>query len=138
MGWIEKYESSDLNFVVGKKTLWQHSKRTCHITFPTLRDFEEIKLRDDNILSKKLKNAYPIHKTGYIMRTHMGKFLDDVVGAGILFVGDSSGNSGTIHGMISGYYAGKTAAKAFLSFFDRMLSSLNLISSKSLRVGKVI
>lgn len=110
-GWIEKFESSDPTFV-GWKTLWQYSENTSSITFPTFKDFEAIKLRDDNILSKKLKNAFAVQKNGYMMRQHMGKFLEKVVDAGIIYVGDASGNSGTIHGMISGYYAGKIAARA--------------------------
>ena len=42
----------------------------------------------------------------------MGKFLDEVAGDGIVYIGDASGNSGTIHSMISGYYAGKVAVRA--------------------------
>ena len=45
-------------------------------------------------------------------RYYMGKFLDEVVGDGIVFIGDASGNSGTIHSMIQGYYAGKIAVRA--------------------------
>ena len=112
-GWIEVFETPDPTFVGRKSiTLWQHSKSKTYTTFPTVKDFESIKLKDDNFLSKKLKNAFPVQKVGYMNRYYMGKFLDEVVGDGIVFIGDASGNSGTIHSMIQGYYAGKIAVRA--------------------------
>jgi len=112
-GWIEIFETSDLTFF-GRKNLqlWQHSKSKAYTSFPTIEDFESIKSRDDNFLSKKFKNAFPVQKSGYMNRYYMGKFLDEVVGDGIVFIGDASGNSGTIHSMIQGYYAGKIAVRA--------------------------
>jgi len=109
-GWIEIFETSDRT--LGRRTLWHHSQSKTYTTFTTIEDFESIKLRDDNILSKKLKRAFPVQIVGYMNRNYMGKFLDEVVGTGILFAGDASGNSGTIHGMISGQYAGEVAVRA--------------------------
>lgn len=111
-GWIEIFEASDPTLVGRRTTLWHHSQSKTYTTFATVDDFESVKSRDDNMLSKKLKKAFPVQKVGYMNRNYMGKFLDEVVGAGIVFVGDASGNSGTIHSMISGYYAGKVAVRA--------------------------
>jgi len=110
-GWIEIFETPDPEFI-RRTTLWHYSISKTMTTFATLDDFESFKLRDDNFLSKKIKRAFPVQIVGYMNRNYMGKFLDEVVGKGILFVGDASGNSGTIHGMISGYYAGEVAARA--------------------------
>ena len=66
----------------------------------------------------------------------MGKYFDKVVDAGIIFVGDASGSSGIIHGMISGYYAGMVAAKSVnendpskLFEYDKILKESDIYKS---------
>jgi len=135
-GWIELLEGTIGKLGPRTPTFWQHSESACYMTFSSMDEFYSLKSRDDNIISKRLKDAFPVQRSGYIQRHHMGKYFDKVVEAGIIFVGDASGSSGIIHGMISGHYAGMVAAKAVnendpskLFEYDKILKESDIYKS---------
>lgn len=111
-GMIEHFLSSDplLNY----KAFWPHHNGTCILSFPTAEAFREVKKRTDNMVSRKIKNAYPLEIAGYGRATSgkYGQYYDKMVRDNILFVGDASGGAGNIHGMIQGKFAGAVAASA--------------------------
>ncbi len=109
-GIIEGYVSNDP--VLEGRNLWIHSKEICLLTISNLHLFNEIKERDDNLLSRKIKDAQVIQMGACRVRLDAGRFCERVVDQGLLFVGDASGCHGIIHGMISGHYGAMAAVKA--------------------------
>ena len=71
-----------------------------------------MKSRTDNLLSLKLSRSYPIYISSFRNRKRMGLYYSRVALPGLLFVGEASGCSGIVHGMISGYYAAQAATMA--------------------------
>lgn len=111
-GIVEHFLSSDP--LLNNKTFWTHRTGTCILSFPTVAAFHEVKERTDNMVSRKIKNAYPVEVVGY-GRVSSGKYAQyfkRMVMGNILFVGDASGGAGNIHGMIQGHFAGQIAASA--------------------------
>jgi digeranylgeranylglycerophospholipid reductase len=111
-GIIEHFLSSDplLNY----KCFFTHHKGLCFLGFPSLAAFHELKKREDNIISRKIKNASALEVSGYGRASSgkYGKYFKSMVKDNILFVGDASGGAGNIHGMIQGQFAGTVAAFA--------------------------
>jgi digeranylgeranylglycerophospholipid reductase len=111
-GIIEHFLSSDplLNY----KCFFTHHEGACFFGAPTDAAFHELKEREDNVVSRKIKNAYPLEASGYA-RARSGKYamhFEKIVQDNLLFVGDASGGAGNIHGMIQGQFAGNVAAFA--------------------------
>lgn len=97
------------------RTIWPHADSSCFISFPSMNAFKR-RQRQGDMLSKKIENARTLQVLGYESRHNdYGKFLDKMVKEGVIFVGDATGSQGIIHGMISGYYAGKVAAESIQS-----------------------
>lgn len=111
-GIIEHFLSSDplLNYIC---FFTQHNG-TSHFGVPNSAAFLEIKERGDNIISRKIKNAYPLEINGFTVAISgkSGKYFKNMVKNNIIFVGDASGGSGNIHAMIQGHFAGSVAASA--------------------------
>ncbi len=111
-GAIEHFLSSDptLNY----KCFWAHGNRLCFFGSPSAAAFSELKKRDDNIVSRKIRNAYPLEISGFAraLSGKYGKYFSKMVKQNIMFVGDASGGAGNIHGMIQGSFAGTVAASA--------------------------
>jgi len=111
-GIIELFLSPDplLNY----KCFFTHGEGVCFLGFPSSAAFYELKEREDNIVSHKIKNAYPIEVSGYsrVSSGKYGKYFKNMVRDNIIFVGDASGGAGNIHGMIQGHFAGTVAASA--------------------------
>ena len=113
-GIIEHFLSSDplLNY----RCFFAHRKGACFFDAPSFAKFHELKEREDNVISRKIKNAYPLEISGYGYATassgKYGKYFENIVRDNIIFVGDASGGAGNIHGMIQGYFAGTVAASA--------------------------
>ncbi len=111
-GIIEHFLSSDplLNY----KCFWTHRKGVCFFGSPSSAAFHELKEREDNLVSRKIKNAYPLEISGYAVATSgkYGEYSKNLVKDNIMFVGDASGGAGNIHGMIQGQFAGTVAASA--------------------------
>ncbi|MFC1903221.1 NAD(P)/FAD-dependent oxidoreductase, partial [Chloroflexota bacterium] len=86
----------------------------CFVGFPSSAAFYELKGREDNIVSHKIKNAYPLEVVGYarVPSGKYGEYFKNIVRNNIIFVGDASGGAGNIHGMIQGHFAGTVAASA--------------------------
>jgi flavin-dependent dehydrogenase len=111
-GIVEHFLSPDplLNY----KTFFTHRNGLSFVGFPSYAAFYELKERGDNIVSRKLKNAYALEVNGF-SRTSSGKYAQyfkNMVKGNVLFVGDASGGAGNIHGMIQGHFAGTVAASA--------------------------
>ncbi|MFB3885076.1 MAG: NAD(P)/FAD-dependent oxidoreductase [Thermodesulfobacteriota bacterium] len=111
-GIIEHFLSSDplLNY----KCFFTHRTGLCFLGAPSDRAFLELREREDNRVSRKIKNAYPVEVTGFA-RGRSGKYakyFGKIVKDNVLFVGDASGGAGNIHGMIQGRFAGNVAASA--------------------------
>jgi len=111
-GIIEHFLSSDplLNY----KCFFTHREGLCFLGAPSDRAFLELREREDNRVSRKIKNAYPLEVSGF-GRARSGKYakyFEKIVRDNVLFVGDASGGAGNIHGMIQGHFAGNVAASA--------------------------
>ena len=110
-GIIEHFLSSDplLNY----KCFFTH-QGPCFLGIPSPAAFDELKKREDNVVSRKIKNAYPLEISGYARASSgkYGEYFKNMVRDNILFVGDASGGAGNIHGMIQGQLAGTVAASA--------------------------
>ncbi len=111
-GIIEHFLSDDP--VLNYKSFWTQNNRTCAMTFSSAAVMRSVKERTDNMVSHKLKNAYPIEAVGFgrVSSGKYGQYYKKMVVDNILFVGDASGGSGNIHGMIQGHLAGAIAASA--------------------------
>lgn len=109
-GEIETYESDDRT--LHGRAFYPHGWGITLSAFSSIKAFQDLRARRDNLLSKKLAVSYPVYMGGYPMRRKMGYYYDCMVKDGVSFVGDACGCSGIIHGMITGYYAVQAAKKA--------------------------
>lgn len=130
-GIIEHFLSADpsLNY----KCFFTQHDGLCIVGSQTLEKFYEFKKRSDNVVSLKIRDAYPIEVSGYT-RGRSGKYAEyfkKIVKDNILFIGDASGGAGNIHGMIQGQFAGTVAASAIHDHDiseDRLLEYQDLVS----------
>ncbi|MFH1489889.1 MAG: NAD(P)/FAD-dependent oxidoreductase [Pseudomonadota bacterium] len=109
-GTIECYVGPDR--ALSGRSLWPRSERSCMIAVPNINEFRELQARDDNVLSRRIKDAQVVRVEGFFCRVNVGRFCERVSKKGILFVGDASGNHGIIHGMISACYGANAAVSA--------------------------
>jgi flavin-dependent dehydrogenase len=133
-GVIEHFLSSEP--VLNYRTFFTHRNGLCFLGIPTFSAFHELKQRGDNMVSRKIKDAYPIEVTGH-SRTSSGKYgryFERIVSDNVIFVGDASGGAGNIHGMIQAQWAAKVAAAAIR---DREMSRQRL-SEYEERVFRVL
>ena len=111
-GIVEHFLSSDplLNY----RCFWAHGNGLCYLSFPVSTAFHELRERRDNVIFRKIKNAYPLEISGYASASSGkgGEYFKNIVRDNIIFVGDASGGGGNIHGMIQGHFAGTVAASA--------------------------
>jgi len=111
-GIIEHFLSPDP--LLDYRCFFTHRRGLCFLSFPSSETFYEMKKRGDNIVSRKIKNAYPVEMSafGRVTSGKYGKYFNKMVKDNVLFVGDASGGAGNIHGMIQGQFAGRIAASA--------------------------
>jgi digeranylgeranylglycerophospholipid reductase len=111
-GIIEHFVSSDslLNY----RVFFTHGNGQSFFGVPYSAAFDELKGRDDNVISRKIKNAFPLEICGHSRANYgkYGQYFDNMVKHNLIFIGDASGGSGNIHGMIQGHFAGTVAASA--------------------------
>jgi digeranylgeranylglycerophospholipid reductase len=111
-GIIELFLSSDplLNY----KCFFSHRNGESFLGVPSIGAFYELKERRDNVVSRKIQNAYALEMSGFARSSagKYGEYFKKMVRDNILFIGDASGGSGNIHGMIQGKFAGAVAASA--------------------------
>ena len=111
-GVIEHFLSSDplLNY----RCFWTHHKSVSFFGVQSSTAFYELKERGDNVISRKLKDAYPLEVSGHARGSSgkYAKYFENMVRDNVIFVGDASGGAGNIHGMIQGQFAGTVAAFA--------------------------
>lgn len=111
-GIVEVFLSSDP--ILNYRGLFTHREDACFFSVPSYAAFQELKERLDNVISSKIKYAYPLEISGYGL-SHSGKYgkyFAKIIKGNMIFVGDASGGSGCIHGMIQGKFAGKVAYSA--------------------------
>lgn len=111
-GVVEHFLSSDPT--LNNRTFFAHRDGQTYFSGMSDASFRELKDRQDNAVSGKIKNAYPVEASGFgRSRTgKYGKYFDKIVKDNIFFVGDASGGAGNIHGMIQGKMAGIVASAA--------------------------
>ncbi len=111
-GIIEHFLSSDP--ILNYRCFWPHRNGVCFFENPSSTAFHELRERQNNIVSRKIQNAYPLEISGFAAATSgkSGEYFENIVKDNIIFVGDASGGSGNIHGMIQGHFAGTVAASA--------------------------
>ena len=111
-GVIEHFLSSDplLNY----RCFWPHQRGVCFLGVPSSAEFYELKKREDNAVSLKIKNAYALEASGYarVYSGKYGEYFKTIVKGNTIFIGDASGGAGNIHAMIQGKFAGSVAASA--------------------------
>jgi digeranylgeranylglycerophospholipid reductase len=111
-GIIEHFVSPEplLNY----RCFFTHTKNVSYFSVPPYATLDDLKKRQDNAVSRKIKNAFPIEVCGFT-RIFSGKdasYFKKIVAGNVMFVGDASGGSGNVHGMIQGQFAGTVAAFA--------------------------
>jgi flavin-dependent dehydrogenase len=109
-GVVEIYKSNDP--ALGGRSLWPHAAGITLASFSSVEAYDNIRSRTDNALSLKLSRSYPIYISSFRNRKRMGFLYDRVALPGLLFVGEASGSSGIVHGMMSGFYAVQAAGAA--------------------------
>ncbi len=112
-GVVEHFVSSDPQ--LDYRTFWPHRRGICYLGVSSLAAYQKLKEREDNEVSRKIKNAYSLEENGYaarVSRQRGNKYLPGIVRDNLMFIGDASGGSGNLHGMIQGQFAGKVAANA--------------------------
>jgi flavin-dependent dehydrogenase len=111
-GIIEHFLSSEP--FLDYKCFFTHSEGECYFSTSSYAAFRELKEREDNAVSRKIKNAYALEVSGFARASSgkYGKYFEKMVKNNIMFVGDASGGAGNIHGMIQGQFAGTVAASA--------------------------
>jgi flavin-dependent dehydrogenase len=111
-GIIEHFLSPDpsLNY----KCFFTQGNGISFLSFATAAAFREMKERGDNVVSRKIKNAYPLEMSGFSRASSgkYGQYFEKIIRDNVIFVGDASGGAGNIHGMIQGQFAGAVAASA--------------------------
>lgn len=111
-GIIEHFVSSnpELNY----RCLWPHSKSVCYFTLPVSMTLMEMAQRQDNVISPRIKDACALEMSGYgrAAAGKYGQYFKTMVRDNVMFVGEASGGSGNIHGMIQGKFAAQVAAAA--------------------------
>jgi hypothetical protein len=101
-GVIEHFVSPEpsLNYM----TFFTHGNGLSFIVAGSDKEFRELMQRDDNVVSRKIKNAWPVEVSGFVRMTS-GKhatYFESIAKDNVMFVGDASGGAGNIHGMIRG------------------------------------
>lgn len=111
-GVIEHFLSTDP--LLNNRTFFAHRDGQTYFSGSSDASLQELKERLDNVVSRKIKNAYPVEASGFgrAQTGKYGKYFEKIVKDNILFVGDASGGAGNIHGMIQGKIAGTVAAAA--------------------------
>ena len=111
-GVIEHFLSSDplLNY----RCFWTHHKSVSFFGVQSSTAFYELKERGDNVISRKLKDAYPLEVSGHARGSSgkYAKYFENMVRDNVIFVRVASGGAGNIHGMIQGKFAGTVEASA--------------------------
>lgn len=109
-GVVEIYDSSDPS--IAGRSLWPHGGGITLASFSSVEAYSDMASRTDNKLSLKIAHSSPIYISSFLNRKKMGFFYSRVALPGLLFVGEASGCSGIVHGMMTGYYAALAAGMA--------------------------
>jgi digeranylgeranylglycerophospholipid reductase len=88
---------------------------TCISDFPSLEALELCR-QGDRVISDKIGHAVPVRITGWAHPLYLGKPLIQKVKQGLLLAGSAAGYNGILTCLLSGQYAGKTAAEAVKEF----------------------
>ena len=83
----------------------------CQTDFPSFKAFEECR-HGNSALSKKIRDAVPVRITGCAHPLNLGQPLPKKVKAGLILAGAAAGYMHVLRCLLSGRYAGETAAEA--------------------------
>jgi len=83
----------------------------CQADFPSFKAFEECR-RGNSALSRKIRDAVPVRITGCAHPLNLGQPLPKKVKAGLILTGAAAGYMHVLRCVLSGCYAGETAAEA--------------------------
>ena len=108
-GVIEMFGGEDPK--LASRSLYPHGWGITLASFSSIDTYYEVRSRRDNLLSKKLASSLPVYIASFPNRKQMGFYYHQMVRDGIIFVGEASGCSGIVHGMITGEYAAQVAKK---------------------------
>jgi len=111
-GIAEHFLSADP--LLNHRFFWGHGKGVTFFYVPSPTALQELRAREDNVVSRRIKDAYPVEISG-VSRAFSGKrgmYFKNMVQDNVMFIGDASGGSGNVHGMIQGQFAGTVAASA--------------------------
>lgn len=106
-GQIEMYEGDDPS--LHGRSLWPHGQGITLASFSSFATYIHIRSRKDNLFSHKIASSYPIYISSFQNRKNMGFYYSRFAQDGVVYIGEASGGSGIVHGMISGHYAAKAA-----------------------------
>jgi flavin-dependent dehydrogenase len=84
---------------------------SCIVQFMTLDEYRQVK-KGDTFLSAIMKDAVPIRMDGWRHTANLGVRFPEIVRDGLILTGSAANWRGTIISMVSGIYAGETAAEA--------------------------
>lgn len=128
-GVIEHFLSADplLNY----RTFFTHGNGLSYLGVPSASAFQDIKAREDNAVSRKIKQAFPVELSGYARTSgrKYASYFETMVRDNVMFIGDASGGAGNIHGMIQGQFAAAVAASALK---DKDISEKRLVEYQAL------
>ena len=112
-GEIEMYETEDQ--MLRGRSLWPHARGVTLASFSSIDVFQQLKSREDNLFSEKIGPSFPIYISSFQNRKNMGFFYSQLAKDGVIYVGEASGCSGIVHGMISAHYGVYVAKMAIQS-----------------------
>lgn len=87
------------------------SSKSGMVAVSSLETLDKI-LKEDSLVSRKLRGAVPIQMFGYSSGSRSGQVLPKLVKDGLMLVGDSAGYSFIVNAIFSGRFAGEVAAEA--------------------------
>lgn len=110
-----------------------HDSSTCVADFSSFEDLEQCR-RGDSVLSKKIRDAVPVRITGSAIPSTIGKPVARKVKSGLILAGVGAGYHPFLTCLLSGRYAGETAAEAVKdnNVMEERLATYNILCEKLL------
>jgi digeranylgeranylglycerophospholipid reductase len=85
--------------------------KSCMSFCTSMAEFEQIKA-GKYLLSRKLKDAFPVRMTGWSHATDIGAGLPKVVDDGLMLIGSAANLNGILYAIVTGRYAAEVAIEA--------------------------
>jgi digeranylgeranylglycerophospholipid reductase len=85
--------------------------KSCMSMCTSMAEFEKIKA-GNYLLSRKVKDAFPVRMTGWSHATDIGAGLPKVVADGLMLTGSAANLNGILYAVVTGRYAAEVAIEA--------------------------